>query len=305
MKVCNYVIILLAVIFANVCNGQIAVDDYYSIPLGSQKIVNVLLNDGPSLNSAMYCTEVWGSTSASLQSLPVGPMISYYNSNLSFIGRDTCFYRVHRSEPSLIDTGMVIFDVISDSTLLPVADFDIEYFGCQGISFYNTSINYSSVGKWYLDTRFVYNPTITYNQDTIYYNVDSHYIVPPDGNLYLEGAITLFVSNEFGNAWTTRSYSNKCVVGINDISLSNIFLYPNPTNSYITIDMSNNDNEITRSYAAIEIYNALGQMQKEFMRSGVSNILSLNISEVPQGIYLATIVSINGERRTLGRFTKE
>lgn len=94
--------------------------------------------------------------------------------------------------------------------------------------------------------------------------------------------------------------------GINGVdALSNISLYPNPTVGYVTIDMSNNDDEITRNYGAIEIYNVIGEKQKAFARTGNSKLANLNVRELPQGMYIATLLGADGERRVLGKFTKE
>ncbi len=91
--------------------------------------------------------------------------------------------------------------------------------------------------------------------------------------------------------------------GISEISLSNISLFPNPANNVLTIDMQNNSDEITRNYAAIEIVNALGEKQKSISRKGTSKTVSLDVADLPNGIYLATIVSDKQERRMLGKFT--
>ncbi|MBS1614395.1 MAG: T9SS type A sorting domain-containing protein [Bacteroidetes bacterium] len=86
-------------------------------------------------------------------------------------------------------------------------------------------------------------------------------------------------------------------------ALMNIKLYPNPTSNVITIDMSNNQDAITNNYSAIEVYNLLGEKQVSY--TGGSKVASLNIADLAAGMYTATIVGSNGERRTLGRFVKE
>ena len=92
-------------------------------------------------------------------------------------------------------------------------------------------------------------------------------------------------------------------MGISEVSLSNIHLFPNPASNLLTIDMQNNNEEITRNYSSIEILNALGEKQKSVARKGTGKVVSLDVSDLPNGIYLATIVSDKQEKRTLGKFT--
>ncbi len=64
-----------------------------------------------------------------------------------------------------------------------------------------------------------------------------------------------------------------------------------------------NSDEITRSYSSIEILNAVGEKQKVFPKKGTGKTVPLDVSDLPNGMYLATILSDKHERRMLGKFT--
>lgn len=79
--------------------------------------------------------------------------------------------------------------------------------------------------------------------------------------------------------------------GIRDLDYTNGFnLYPNPTNSKITIENSNIEN----SSVNVKLYNQLGSLVKDY--SAVNKFpFVINVSELPVGIYSLTL---NSEQKT-------
>lgn len=88
--------------------------------------------------------------------------------------------------------------------------------------------------------------------------------------------------------------STFCVseVGMNEFSYSNILLYPNPTNSNITIDLG----EIKQK-TKITLSNGLGQVL--FTENYASTNLINLTTDAPKGIYFLQIETDNGESRTI------
>lgn len=291
---CNTVIVTNIPTTGN--NKPIAVDDVYTVLQASSQILHVAGNDVDTDGDNICVTEVWGSTYATEYIGGTCDMI-LFEPDSTFTGNDTAYYTLcDDGAPVLCDTGMVVFTVTQDTALLPVPSFTSYQSGnCGQATYINTSQGATGSASW-LFTSLVSQYTDTASGDTVVY------LNPVPLSDVVEATIT--VSNQFGSVQLKDTLILVCS-SINDISLSNISLYPNPTNSYINIDMSNNDDEITRSYAAIEIYNALGQKHKTFARNGTTAVVNLNVTELPQGMYVATILSNNGGRMLLGRFTKE
>lgn len=68
---------------------------------------------------------------------------------------------------------------------------------------------------------------------------------------------------------------------LNELSENELLVYPNPTNDKITIQMDGTLNKV-------QIFNAIGELMKEETNS------SFSISELPNGIYLLTILTSKG-----------
>ena len=87
---------------------------------------------------------------------------------------------------------------------------------------------------------------------------------------------------------------NSSNVGINEVSQSNLFtVYPNPTNSALTINSIAN-------YTSIQIVNMLGQVVFTKEKSA-----SLNVSSLPSGIYFIQLVDNKGSVIGKEKFVKE
>jgi hypothetical protein len=82
--------------------------------------------------------------------------------------------------------------------------------------------------------------------------------------------------------------------GINVVSNTASFtVYPNPTNSSLTINTSVN-------YTSIQIVNTLGQLAFTKEKSA-----SLNVSSLPSGIYFIQLVDTKGSLIGKEKFVKE
>lgn len=93
------------------------------------------------------------------------------------------------------------------------------------------------------------------------------------------------------------------ILGVSDIHLQHIRMYPSPASSQLTIDMEQNTDAITSDYRFIDLINALGQRLRSIPRSGNGKTVQLNVADLPEGIYNATITDDKGETKALGRFT--
>ena len=90
------------------------------------------------------------------------------------------------------------------------------------------------------------------------------------------------------------SLGNCSGVGINEVSQSNIFtVYPNPTNSALTINTKAN-------YTSIQIVNMFGQVVFTKEKSA-----SLNVSSLPSGIYFIQLLDNKGSLIGNEKFVKE
>jgi hypothetical protein len=192
---------------------------------------------------------------------------------------------------------MLVVTSNQNLALTPVVSFNASLVVCQGIHAYNTSTNYTSTPEWNVHIINAVVPDSVYTSDTIHY-----YSNNPISGFY-NAQICLTLSNQYGTTTFCDTMLLYCE-GINEVGLSNIQLYPNPANSYVTIDMHNNQDAITRNYQAIEVYNVLGEKVKSIGKQSTDKV-TVNVNGLPQGMYVATIVGSNGERRTLGRFTVE
>ncbi len=118
-------------------------------------------------------------------------------------------------------------------------------------------------------------------------------------------AVCITALNRYGSTTHCDSSCNLIYEGIKELPLSNISIYPAPASRQLTIDMSQNTDAITSQYSGIDLINMLGQNIKNIPRSGNSKRVQLNVADLPEGIYNATITDATGETRMLGRFTIE
>ncbi len=101
------------------------------------------------------------------------------------------------------------------------------------------------------------------------------------------------VYDSLGGCHNTSSPASLSVlVGISDIELLDIKLYPNPASSYITLDLPTNINN-----AIVSINSILGQQQ---IRTTTSNPKTqIDIEGLTNGVYLIEVLSDNKVRRQM------
>jgi PKD repeat protein len=219
-----------------------------------------------------------------------------YTPDSLFTGNDTVWYVVcDNGHATWCDTAMLVVTSNANPALLPQAGFTWQELICQGVIFTNTSVNAGTavIVVSRLDTN---EPDSTYN---ISNQVHYYGTTPTNPLVSVQACIT--ASNQFGSSTFCDTVQFICE-GINSVLLSSVQLYPNPAQSVITIDMSQNNEETTRNYTAIEIFNVVGEKVKH-LNGNQANLLAIPVAEMPDGMYVATLTDAKGVRYTLGRFT--
>jgi len=267
----------------------------------SISVLHVAGNDVDPDNDNICLTAVWGSPYVAEVIGGSCDMVSIIPDS-TFVGTDTAYYQLcDDGTPVLCDTGMIIFTVVADPALLPVAGFDtLSFQPCMQIDFENTSTGADST-KWVFTSGGGGIPFFTnYNGDSV---IQIHFPVAVKTLDYVPYELCIIAYNQFGSDTFCIEGNDSCDIsgGVNEVSLSNIQLYPNPSSNNITIDMSRNQDEVTRNYTAIEIYNAVGEKVKSIGKG--SSMVNISVADLPEGMYLATLLDAKGVRRTLGRFT--
>jgi surface protein len=99
---------------------------------------------------------------------------------------------------------------------------------------------------------------------------------------YCDGAqARQMIIDNFGWTIDDAGLATGCALGIDDINLSSVFVYPNPAKSILYIE--GNQNSVNSS-----IYNLLG---KEVISSNSTN--RIDVSSLPKGVYFITIIDAN------------
>lgn len=251
-----------------------------------------------------------------------------YHPDSTFTGRDTCRY-VLCDTAHICDTTMVVVYVDSLNQLLPVAGFKDDtilgsclvgeavhlLFNCnnycnnwgRGQFQLSAILQRSDSLHWvvrdidygtslYDSVKYYYTDTINFNPSIMWYPNPDPY--PP---FYLEVCLTVY--NQYGSTTFCDTSCQFQYEGIAEVPLSNIHLYPNPADRVLTIDMRQNTNPMSADYAAIGIYNALGQKVRSIPRHDSSRLVEVAVTGLPEGIYISTIVDARGTEMVLGRFT--
>ncbi len=275
-------------------NAPLAVRDTASVLQPNSKIINVGNNDSDPDGNAFCVTTVYGSANFSVAVTGNCTSVKYAPDSL-FIGKDSCWYVIcDNGTPSLCDTAVLVVQSLYNKALLPVASTIIYDMNCGGFKIISTSLNADSLVWKFQDLRGLISTVI--NIDTVIFkNADSY---------DLRGQVCLTIYNKYGTSQKCDSVFGMCS-GIEFISMEGIKLYPNPTSNLITIDMSENEEEISRNFTAIEIYNLLGEKVKIQERKDAAKLITISLADLPNGMYLASILDSKGAKRMLGRFVKE
>lgn len=77
---------------------------------------------------------------------------------------------------------------------------------------------------------------------------------------------------------------------INDLSENNIQIFPNPTNSILTITFPH---QYVNDFNLIEIYNTLGELVYSQKINSLQNQITINLSDLSEGIYFLEILQQN------------
>ena len=81
----------------------------------------------------------------------------------------------------------------------------------------------------------------------------------------------------------TATYSATCSLGIEDSVFDKVVMYPNPTKGEVNI------NNISLDKATV--YNSLGQLVKSFVFNSGDTNNTINLSDLPKGIYYVYLIS--------------
>lgn len=237
-------------------------------------------------------------------------------------------YSAIYSEPD--ESGIFLYAMREDSsrkvyfryTDHPTANFDtIEHM------LYDFSMN---VGDSFYDTALAYQPKVT-SIDTIntpgglrrrFHIANLQELGQNTRDSWIEGVGSLEIlinaplqPFEVWYCLSTMSIDSQMVfqdtlschliLGVADIHLQHIRMYPSPASRQLTIDMEQNTDAITATYHSIDLINMLGQRVKSITRNCNSKTVHINVTDLPEGIYNATITDAAGDTRMLGRFTIE
>lgn len=98
--------------------------------------------------------------------------------------------------------------------------------------------------------------------------------------------------NSIGSGFTTCATITTLLINEVNIPRLNVKLYPNPTNGLLNVSIE--DNSI--KYLLISIKDIQGKEIYKGRYAGISNVISINLSDFPSGSYL---VSLNNEENNL------
>lgn len=269
----------------------VAVNDSFSVLQATGIVFAVGANDTDPNNDNLCVNSVWGSNSVMLNPGPPCTDI-YYISDTCFTGLQTFYYSICDPD-GLCDTAQVKVNVLPNPAYEPDAYFNksTAVYSCTQLTAFNNSQNYTS-SVWTVH-EFGSAKTDTLISDTLYYTDLT--------SGYFWGTVCLQVSNQCKTDYFCDTLNFSCV-NTQELYLSDISLFPNPTGNVLTIDMSQNKEEITRSYAAIEVYNTLGEKVKAVGNNN-NKMVFFSVVDLANGMYVATIKNTTGERKILGRFT--
>ena len=113
-----------------------------------------------------------------------------------------------------------------------------------------------------------------------------------EGNWYYYRVIAYYEDIDCYSAPAKAMYGNEYFVkvlfspeGVDENAVSNVSLYPNPTNDSFTIEAENIQN--------VMVFNTIGQLVLNQVCEG--NSVVVNLSDVDAGIYMVKVVTANGE----------
>ncbi len=285
----------------------VAVNDAASVTQPNSLVVNVGTNDSDPNGNNICVTAVYGSAAFAVAATGNCTSVEFAPDS-TFTGNDTCWYILcDNGTPVLCDTGMLVVTVnpcaAPTLTLTYYCKYPVLQGGCYCGDVVATGQGINSLITWSLTSAYstAYDTTLV-NDDTL--SVGLSYCtgteITPADELFFRVCAT--VQTICGSVTVCDTIDVR-TESISEIALSNISLYPNPAGNMLTIDMTENEDEITRSYSSIEVYNTLGEKVKAIQRKDESRIATFSVADLANGIYVVTLTGANGQRSTLGRFT--
>ncbi|MBE8725029.1 T9SS type A sorting domain-containing protein [Flavobacterium hungaricum] len=130
---------------------------------------------------------------------------------------------------------------------------------------------------------------------------NKNFILPSvTGKTTASGTATSFLNNSklkcikvdnvaYSNAnWSkikesTTTYSETCTLGLEESIFEKVVIYPNPTKDVLNIQNANLEK--------VNIYNVLGQLVKSFKLNSDNTVHTINLSELPKGVYYVYLIS--------------
>ncbi|MHA3787497.1 T9SS type A sorting domain-containing protein [Flavobacterium hauense] len=126
-----------------------------------------------------------------------------------------------------------------------------------------------------------------------YYHQVNDVTVQPDGKIIVAGMVLLPTSEEY-NFLLLRYLGSNTTASLNNNTLTQISLYPNPTSS--TLNLANAENLNIESLTVTDMTGKVVLLQKD-------NNAQLNVEKLPQGMYFLTVSSKEGIQNL--KFIKE
>ena len=149
-------------------------------------------------------------------------------------------------------------------------------------SYGNLTINPQN--DWMVDSMWLVSATIPLYVNPDYLNLSEGYdntlCSHVSGVVFAEGGLTTIDDEGFCGVFQING------VGINEKSIENIAIYPNPVRDMLNIENANNVN--------VSIYSANGQLVKTI--NNVNGDASINMSEMSNGLYFVKLQDENASR---------
>lgn len=247
---------------------------------------NVVANDLEADGDSLCISSIYGSDAFILDTTDCRNIV--FQPDSFFIGSDTCLYTVcDNGIPVLCDTAFFIVSVLRNDSLLPHAQFYVDFsnWTCYSVTAINQSVRSSETPVWRFTPSFGYPPMTLYGDTGYYLNLSMHGFM---------GEICLFVSNPFGSDSICYDYDLLCEGFDKYKIVYDAILHPNPASTTITLTG-------TEAGSTATITNLHGQVHLQKVVNGERQ--TIDIESLPAGFYFCTLQ--NGQRRQVLRFMRE
>lgn len=107
-------------------------------------------------------------------------------------------------------------------------------------------------------------------------------------------SLRIFLTGAFALMPVTFSAENQLTTSISEIDFSKMKIYPNPVSENLMIDFGESVN------SKIDLFNILSQNVLEQTADEVSSV-TMNLSELPEGIYILMIDGIASQKIIVAR----